>query len=315
MAATTAITIFHPVPDVTGFDAWLAELRASALAVDGVVAASESLREPGFDWALAVTSSSEELLHQWLDGADRRALFEEGRRRGFFSRTGDLVLAEGGGAPAGTSAFRHSLAEGKEADFRAVQARLVAASSQFPGYEGTVLLPADDGKEWLSVLRFRTAAQLTSWLQSPERDRALPGLRSSLTKGFSAVSSTTPFATTVRIQDGRTLMTPSWKSAMLVLLVLYPTVMVLSRFFGPLLDHAGAQPWLALWVSQILSVSALQWWLMPNITRPFKRWLDPVDGAGWRIGALGALVVVVGYALTLTVFATVRWLQYWDYAD
>ena len=70
-------------------------------------------------------------------------------------------------------------------------------------------------------------------------------------------------------------MTPNWKSAMLVLLVLYPTVMVLSRFFGPILDRVGAEPWLALWVSQIVSVSALQWWLMPTVTRPFRNWLDP----------------------------------------
>ena len=141
----------------------------------------------------------------------------------------------------------------------------------------------------------------------------MPGLRSSLAKGFSAVSSTTPFATTVRVQDGRTLMTPNWKSAMLVLLVLYPTVMVLSRFFGPLLDRAGAEPWLALWVSQIVSVSALQWWLMPAVTRPFRKWLDPVDGAGFRIGLVGAAIVVVGYAVTLAIFATVTWLQFWDY--
>ena len=35
-------------------------------------------------------------------------------------------------------------------------------------------------------------------------------------------------------------MTPNWKSAMLVLLVLYPTVMLLSRFLGPIVDGFGA---------------------------------------------------------------------------
>ncbi|MDT5263738.1 MAG: uncharacterized protein QOI90_364, partial [Mycobacterium sp.] len=101
-------------------------------------------------------------------------------------------------------------------------------------------------------------------------------------------------------------------------LVLYPTVMVLSRVFVPVLDHAGAGPWLALWVSQIASVSALQWWLMPNVTRPFRTWLDPVDGAGLRISAIGAAVVIVGYGLTLALFAlfaSVKWLQFWDFAD
>lgn len=312
MASTTAVTIFHPVQDVEAFDAWLSELQASA---KGALSTSVSVRdEPGLDWALAVTFASENLVHEWLDGADRRSVMEAGRTRGFYCRTTDLIITEGGDAQVGVSAFRHSLAAGKQADFLAVQSRLVAASSRFPGYEGTILLPDDTGDGWLTILRYRTNAQLSAWLRSTERDTALPGLRSSLTKGFSAVSSTTPFATTVRFQGDRTLMTPNWKSAMLVMLVLYPTVMLLSRFFVPLVEHTGVGPWLALWISQVASVSALQWFLMPQVTRPFRTWLDPVDGKGLRISAIGAAVVIVGYGLSLALFASVRWLQFWDYA-
>ena len=45
------------------------------------------------------------------------------------------------------------------------------------------------------------------------------------------------------------------------------------------------------------------------------RWLDPVDGRGWRISAVGAAAVLLGYAVTLAVFATARGLQYWDYSS
>ena len=100
---------------------------------------------------------------------------------------------------------------------------------------------------------------------------------------------------------------------MLILLVLYPTVMLLSRFLGPVIDRFGAEPWLAMWVSQVVSVATLQWALMPWAGRRFRRWLDPVDGAGVRTSTLGAAVVIGGYVLTLAVFATVQWLQYWDY--
>ena len=189
------------------------------------------------------------------------------------------------------------------------------ASSRFPGYQGTILFPPDASGEWLSLIRFRTGTQLSEWMRSSERGEALSGLRTSLTKDFSVISDTTPFATTVRIENGQTSMTPNWKSAMMVLLVLYPTVMILSRFFGPVLDRIGAEPWLALWVSQIVSVSLMQWWLMPAATRPFRRWLDPVDGSGLRISLVGAAVVVACYGLTLALFATVKWLQYWDFAD
>lgn len=313
--AATAVTIFHPVEDSDDFGRWLSELREAASSAEGFLSGSSSVRDAELDWATAVTFASEDLLHAWLDSSAREVVVKAGQAQGYWCRTTDLVLGEGIEAPPGVSAFRRDVAAGREADFRTIQDRLASASSQFPGYEGTVVLPPDVGNEWLSILRFRTAPQLEAWLRSPEREEALPGLQSSLTKGFAAVSSTTPFATTVRVQHGRTLMTPNWKSAMLVLLVLYPTVMVLSRFFGPILDDAGAQPWLTLWVSQIVSVSALQWWLMPTVSRPFRTWLDPVDGAGLRISAIGAAVVIVGYAVTLALFASITWLQYWDYAD
>jgi uncharacterized protein len=50
------------------------------------------------------------------------------------------------------------------------------------------------------------------------------------------------------------------------------------------------------------------------VSRPFRRWLDPVDGAGARISLAGAAAVVMLYAVTLILFATVRELQFWDYA-
>jgi antibiotic biosynthesis monooxygenase (ABM) superfamily enzyme len=312
--SATAVTIFHPAADPRAFDGWLSGLRASARAAEGYESSAVSVHDAELDWAVAVTFSCERLLHEWLDSDERRSVLKDGQVQGFWCRTTDLVLGDGIDDVPGVSAFRHDVASGKETEFVAVQDRLAGVSSTFPGYEGTVLLPPDEGNQWLSMLRFRTPEQLAAWLRSPERDRALPGLRSSLTKGFSAVSQTTPFATTVRVQDGRTLMTPNWKSAMLVLLVLYPTVMVLSRFFGPVLDHVGAEPWLTLWISQIVSISALQWWLMPTVSRPFGTWLDPVDGAKARTSVVGAVVIVGGYALTLAVFATVRWLQFWDYA-
>jgi antibiotic biosynthesis monooxygenase (ABM) superfamily enzyme len=312
MNVATAVTIFHPVPDAQGFDAWLPNLQASAEAAEGFVATSVSVRDGHLDWALSVTCRTEELLHRWLDSAGRMSVLRDGQSRGYWSCTTDLVI--GDGAPAGVSAFRHSVASGSEDDFRSAQVRLAMASSDFPGYQGTTLLGPDAGGEWLSLVRFRTGSQLSGWMRSRERRDALGGLRSSLAKDFSVVlNTTTPFATTVRTENGKTTMTPNWKSAMMVLLVLYPTVMILSRFFGPVLDRVGAEPWLALWVSQIISVSALQWWLMPAATRPFRRWLDPVDGAGRQVSVVGAVVVVLLYAATLALFASVEWLQFWDF--
>ena len=101
-------------------------------------------------------------------------------------------------------------------------------------------------------------------------------------------------------------MTPSWKTAMLLLMVLYPMVMLQSKFVAPVIGKLGAQPWLSVWLSQVVSVALMQWWLMPTVSSWCRRWLDPVDGAGLRISLRGAAVAVIVYAASLTVFATVE---------
>jgi uncharacterized protein len=164
----------------------------------------------------------------------------------------------------------------------------------------------------MSLIRFRTEPQLSAWLRSPQRNEALPPVRSSLTRDFSVLAQTTPFGTTVRNVDGKAKMTPSWKTAMLLLMVLYPMVMLQSRFVAPVIGKLGAQPWLSVWLSQVLSVALMQWWLMPTVASWCRRWLDPVDGASRRISLRGAAIAVIVYAASLTTFATVEVLQYWN---
>ncbi|WP_137144277.1 antibiotic biosynthesis monooxygenase [Mycolicibacterium sp. CR10] len=316
MTSATAVTVFHREGDAAGFGLWSQDLLDSARSASGHLAGNVSEHaDPRLDWAVAVTFSDEERLHGWLDSSHRAEVLRDGQRRGYWRSSADVILTDEGPAPPGVGLFRHAVASGREGEFREMQVRLTTAALELPGYEGTILLPMDQHGEWLSMVRFRTAAHLSTWMRSAERTDALQGLRSTLSKDFSTVSNTTPFGTTVRIEGGRTLMTPNWKSVMLVLLVLYPTVMLLSRFVGPPLDRIGAEPWLALWISQIISVTALQYWFMPGVSRPFRRWLDPVDGAGARISVVGASAIVVLYALTLVLFATVHELQFWDYAS
>ncbi|MEU7769350.1 antibiotic biosynthesis monooxygenase [Nocardia sp. NPDC049190] len=313
-AAATAVTVFHRPADAVGFHAWLARYTEIAEAAHGFVAASAAISDdPHLDSGFAVTFRSEPLMHEFLDSPDRTRLLTEGVTLGFRRKSSDLIILEGESSPAGIGVFRHNVARGKEAEFIATESRLVAASSKFSGFEGGLLFPLDDTGRWCSVLRFRTGRQLSEWMHSEERDAVLPELRSELTEDFTVAAPSTPFGSTLRTVDGETRMTPTWKIAMLVLLVLYPTVMTLSRFLGPVLDGMGAQPWLAMWLSQIVSVGLMSWILSPAVARCFRRWLDPVDGAGWRVGIAGAAVVVVLYALTLLLFASVQWLHYWDY--
>ena len=307
------VTIVHQVADPDVFDAWVGDVRSAVQTAPGFVAFAASIRRDApLNWAIAVTFDSEDLLHQWLDGGTWNHIVRRGAARGLLRLSSDLVIIDGAVMPTGVAIVSSSVSGGMEADFQASLVKLTMAASRFSGYEGTAVFPPGALGEWMSLIRFRTEPQLSAWLRSPQRTQVLPPVRSSLTKDFSVFAKTTPLGTTVRNVNGKAEMTPSWKTAMLLLMVLYPMVMLQSRFVAPVIGKLGAQPWLSVWLGQIVSVALMQWWLMPTVSSRCRRWLDPVDGAGLRISLRGAAAAMIVYAASLTVFATVEWLQYWN---
>ena len=101
---------------------------------------------------------------------------------------------------------------------------------------------------------------------------------------------------------------------MLLLLVLYPVVMLLSRFVGPHLRGCRratvardvAQSDLQRRVAE-LRVHAASIRAVPALARSGRR------RAGIRPSLIGAVVIVTLYAATMLLFASVHWLQFWDY--
>ena len=312
MANAVGVMVFQRTADPQGFETWNAAVRSAAEAADGFQSLSASDHGEGaLDWAVAVTFQSEGLLHDWLDGAVWKELVNRGAEHGLSRLSSDFVIVDGVVLPSGVGIVSSSVSDGMESDFRSAHGRLTQAASDLPGYEGTAIFPPDAHGEWRSLIRFRTDAQLSAWLQSPQRTEVLPPVRSSLTRDFSVLAQTTPLGTTVRTVDGTTRMTPSWKTAMLLLMVLYPVVMLHSKFVAPLIGKLGAEPWLSIWLGQIVSVALMQWLLMPTVSRWCRRWLDPVDGAGLRVTLRGAVVAVLVYVVSLAAFATVDVLQFW----
>ncbi|OBA82916.1 hypothetical protein A9W99_10095 [Mycobacterium sp. 1164966.3] len=300
------MTLFHPPSDPQLFDRWVTGYLASARHCVGHVSARQSVQNGGqLDWAVEVSFDSAELLDAWLDSDERQALLVDGQAQGCWRSAADLILARGELPPANTGVFLHSVTPGKESEFISAQSDLTNVSSGFPGYQGTALFPADSSGQWMSVLRFRTAGQLTGWIGSRERREALPRLRGELTRDFAELSRSAPFGSTVRVADGQTRITPAWKTAMLVVLCLYPTVILLSKSLAPALSHAGVGQALAVFIGNVISVVLLQWVLVPAASRPFRRWLDPIDGTSARISVAGAAVLAVAYAALVLIFTLV----------
>lgn len=302
-AVAAAITFFHPPSDPDRFGQWAARYLDSARQSEGYVSARESVQaSTQLDWAVEVSFRSANLLDAWLDSAQRSAMLRAGEVDGWWRRSTDLVLGQGEPPPANAGVFLHSVSAGKESEFIAAQGDLTRSSSVFPGYEGTAVFPADSTGQWMSVLRFRTPGQLAAWMRSQERQEALPRLRDELTRDFAELPRSAPFGSTVRIDNGHAKITPAWKTAMLVLLCIYPLALLLSKSLTPTLVHLGVMQPLSQFFSNVVSIVVLEWILVPAASVPFRRWLDPIDGSSARTSLGGAAAVVAGYVVLVVVF-------------
>lgn len=301
-----AISIFHPPLDPDRFANWVGQYLAAAGQAPGYATARQSVPGDGqLDWAVEVSFDDAETLDVWLDSVQRRAVLADGAEQGFGRCASDIILTPGDLPPGNAAVFLHPVAPGKDAEFVGAQSDLALVTATFPGYEGTALFPADRDGQWMSVLRFRTAGRLADWIRSAERREALPRLREELTHDFAELPRSAPFGSTVRVSDGQAKITPGWKSAMLVVLCLYPTVVLLSKSLSPALSRIGIGSAAAIFVGNVISVALLQWVLVPAASRPFRRWLDPIDGASTRTSLAGSAVVLAGYALSLLVFGLI----------
>jgi antibiotic biosynthesis monooxygenase (ABM) superfamily enzyme len=154
------------------------------------------------------------------------------------------------------------------------QRGVTAAAEQFAGYRGTDVYPPAEGRDDASVvvLHFEDEQALGQWLDSPTRAWWVQKLRArvgdfelqKLPGGFGPW-----FAGLRRGPDAPP--TPGWKMALTVLLGLYPTVVLLPLFPGKYMAPLGVA--VSLLIGNALSVSLLQWAVMPVLTTLFAPWL------------------------------------------
>jgi len=154
------------------------------------------------------------------------------------------------------------------------QRGVTRAAETFAGYRGTDVYPPADGPQgdWVAVIHFDDEAALQRWLTSPVRQERVDQLRreigdfrlTTLAGGFGAW-----FAGLAR-GPGNAL-PPSWKMALTVLLGLYPTVLLLTLFVGPYTNPLGLA--LGMLIGNALSVTILQWAVMPVLTALLGPWL------------------------------------------
>lgn len=256
------------------------------------------------EWKILYRFDSTDNLEAWLGSPAREALLERGSHL-FAAPASQQVLVGEPGQNDVAVVVSHPVRPELEEEFLAWQRRMTDAERSFPGFRGSELFRPVPGvqDDWSIVYRYDSSEHLDSWLDSPERQRLLA--EGSKFSDFELHRISNPFGSWFSFGEAAPgVEAPAaWKTALSVLVGLYPTVVLLTLAISEL--WTSADLWESLLLGNVLSVSLLTWVVMPVVTRALRFWLAPAPGtASRRVDVLGA-VASIGF---LTLAALVFWL-------
>ena len=172
-------------------------------------------------------------------------------------------------------AITRQVKPGQVEAFEAWLEEIKAAAAGFHGYAGMdVIGPADAGTPtYVIILRFASYELYSAWHNSPERAEAVA--RSlDMTTGSPVFEEahglegwfTSPAAPT------ETARPPMYKMTVLTIVGLYPLIVVIG---GIVAFVTGLPMALGTLVTVAIVAVVATYWVMPGITRVFRRWLFP----------------------------------------
>ncbi len=192
-----------------------------------------------------------------------------------------------------SSVIVHCLPPERVERFLELQRGITQAAEGFRGYEATDVYPPTDSQDlnWVVVIHFDRPETLQLWLDSPVRAEWVETLRNEM-GDFRLKSLPTGFAAWFAglVNESKGGLPPSWKMALTVLLALYPTVMLLAIWVVPYVSPLGQAA--SMLISNALSVSLLQWAVMPVLEKLLGPWLR-ANQERQRAHSLGGLVVLL----------------------
>jgi antibiotic biosynthesis monooxygenase (ABM) superfamily enzyme len=178
-----------------------------------------------------------------------------------------------------------------------------AAAERFPGYRATDIYPADANQnEWVIVLHFVDEKSLQNWLTSPVRDEWVKKLKAKAST-FRVETLSGGFGAWFVGKENQGKAGPAgWKMVLTVVLGLFPTVMLLSLIVGPYTAGLGFA--VSMVIGNFMSVSILQWGVMPILTKVLAPWLN-ADSKQLGVSIGGAAIVLFATALLTVIFTLI----------
>ena len=261
------------------FRAWHARWQHEMLQSPGARSFEVLPRTPDQDEIVGVANfDTVDALRVWRRSQTNRALIDDAREHvegGVIMQIADKAATEHYAQNGVTEVIITRVKTGKEQEYRAFADRIQRAQQTFPGYIGSFVQPPQHNETgWTTVLRFQSLRDLDHWLNSPERE-ALLKESEALIDGFAAQRVDTSFPGWVPADPATGKPPNMWKTAGLVLLVLFPVIMLELQFLNPVLRAAHFPPALGTFTGNAISVALTTWPLMPLVFAPFTPGFSP----------------------------------------
>src|ERR1700739_3335202 len=205
--------------------------------------------------AIVLNFRSEGELAAWQSSGERAELVGKVVPLLEGGNLGEAARLDRPGEPPGpnvTEVIFSKIKPGMDAPYREWAVRIQAAQAKYAGYRGMYLQPPTekDGL-WTTIIRFDTAEHLEAWMEAPERAEVLSESNDFIDQNqLMRPATSSPGWVPINPVTGKG--PPNWKTAMLVVLGLFPMVMLEIRFFGPIMQVLGLHTSLATFVTNCI---------------------------------------------------------------
>jgi antibiotic biosynthesis monooxygenase (ABM) superfamily enzyme len=243
---------------------------------------------------------SQDELTAWQRSSERAEIVGEGIPLFEGGILGEVAQPDRPGEEPGsnvTEVILSKVKSGMDGAYREWAVRIQAAQAKYPGYRGMYLQPpAEKDGLWTTIIRYDTTEHLEAWMEAPERAELLKESQAFI-EHEQLMRLATSFPGWVPINPITGKGPPNWKTALLVVLGLFPIVMLEMRFLAPILSSLGLHASLATFLSNIVSVAGTTFLTMPLFIRWFGWWLftdkkTPAWITPAGLGLLGALFAI-----------------------
>lgn len=267
--------------------------------------------KPEEPWTIIVNFESREFLTAWQRSPERGEILGEVLPLLDSGEFGETIRTDGEGVIPETHVTEvifSKVKPGMADRYREWASRIQSAQAKYPGYRGMYLQPPAGGKNghWTSILRYDTPGHLEAWMNAPERKVLLEETREFI-ESEELMRLATAFPGWVPIDPMTGQGPPNWKTAMLVLLGLFPIVMLEMKFLSPILAGWNIHASLGTFIGNSISVALTSFLTMPLFVRWFGWWLFP-KGNSAAITTRGVSILCLLFAFeVLTLWKLLPW--------